>query len=419
MRSAAPSAATATTPPGAAATPAARPWRRRRPSRRARRSRSSPPSRTATRSTAAPWSANTPPTARRPCASTAASSPWTPPQNWTGYDYLKADVYTDAKGPLELYVEVRDRQTRDYWTRVNYTTVVPPGASTLIIPTALYVGEKSRPGPAAAAGRRHPARLLRRRQAAGAAVHRQPPPGARHGDGEGAVRRPVGLRRRPGGQPGHGGLHAARPRQDLHQGPRLRLEGRPLLAGLRRPAARPALPDFICVEQGGLAIDVPNGKYHVFVNMDSPSGFWGEFQRYRKRALILEGERHEDTMDLESFKKRYFRHWDTDDLPADNTFDKYQVPYFQREAARGRGPRRPAEHRLRGRELGLLRLGDRGLSRREGGRGQALPRLRQGAPALPLRQRLQARAAAADRRGAAADRRPSRSAASSPSTATG
>jgi hypothetical protein len=67
-------------------------------------------------------------------------------QNWLGYDYLKADVYTDAKAPLELTVEVRDRQTNDYWTRVNYTTVVPPGPSTLIIPTALYVGEKSRPG---------------------------------------------------------------------------------------------------------------------------------------------------------------------------------------------------------------------------------------------------------------------------------
>ena len=48
-------------------------------------------------------------------------------QNWTGYDYVKADVYTDAKKPLELYFKVRDAATRDYWTRVNYTTVVPPG----------------------------------------------------------------------------------------------------------------------------------------------------------------------------------------------------------------------------------------------------------------------------------------------------
>ena len=32
---------------------------------------------------------------------------------------------------------------------------------------------------------------------------------------------------------------------------------------------------------------------------------------------------------MASFKKRYFRNWDNEDLPTDNTFDKYQVPYFQ------------------------------------------------------------------------------------------
>ncbi len=103
-------------------------------------------------------------------------------QNWTGYDYIKADVYTDAKRPLELYVEIRDRQTQDYWTRVNYTTVVPPGKSTLIIPTALYVGEKARPGRALLAERHHPAGLLHRREAGGAVIHRQYPPGARQRD---------------------------------------------------------------------------------------------------------------------------------------------------------------------------------------------------------------------------------------------
>src|SRR6202035_1897747 len=66
-------------------------------------------------------------------------------QSWVGYDYLKADVYTAARVPLHLDVEVRDRQTKDYWTRVNYTTVIPPGASTLVIPTALYGAWKARP----------------------------------------------------------------------------------------------------------------------------------------------------------------------------------------------------------------------------------------------------------------------------------
>ena len=28
------------------------------------------------------------------------------------------------------------------------------------------------------------------------------------------------------------------------------------------------------------------------------------------------------------FKQRYYRFWDSEDLPTENTFDKYQVPYF-------------------------------------------------------------------------------------------
>jgi hypothetical protein len=68
-------------------------------------------------------------------------------QDWTGYDYLKADLYTDAKDPMNMTIEVRDAGTVDYYTRVNYTTIAPPGASTLIVPIKqLYVGEKSRPG---------------------------------------------------------------------------------------------------------------------------------------------------------------------------------------------------------------------------------------------------------------------------------
>ena len=30
------------------------------------------------------------------------------PQDWLGYDFLKADLYTEARKPLDLYVEIRD-----------------------------------------------------------------------------------------------------------------------------------------------------------------------------------------------------------------------------------------------------------------------------------------------------------------------
>src|SRR5215469_3855446 len=69
------------------------------------------------------------------------------PQNWDGYDWLKADTFLEGTEPLALTVEIHDTATDGYWTRVNYNTVVPPGAGTLILPLhQLYVGEKSRPG---------------------------------------------------------------------------------------------------------------------------------------------------------------------------------------------------------------------------------------------------------------------------------
>lgn len=251
------------------------------------------------------------------------------PLDWTGYDYVKADVFTAAKAPLELYVEVRDRATRDYWTRVNYTTVVPPGASTLIIPTALYVGEKSRPGrPLALDGITRLVfsigdqpeaalfidnlRLERETQAAGVQF-----------DGLWAF--DVG----PAGSPVMEGFTALDAGKQYTRGRGYGWKDVRIWRAFDALQPDPLYRDFICIEQGGLAIDVPNGKYHVWVNMDSPSAYWGEYQAYRRRALILEGVVHEDVMDLSSFRTRYYRFWDRDDLPGENAFDKYQVPYFQ------------------------------------------------------------------------------------------
>jgi len=92
----------------------------------------------------------------------------------------------------------------------------------------------------------------------------------------------------------------------------------------------PLYQDYICIESGGLAVDVPNGKYRVLVNIDNPSGFWGEYQVYRKRSILAQGKPVvTETMDFDAFKKKYFRFWNVESLPGDNTFDKYQKAYFQ------------------------------------------------------------------------------------------
>ncbi len=250
------------------------------------------------------------------------------PQDWTGYDWIKADVHTSATRPLQLYFEVRDTETRDYWTRVNYTTVVPPGTSTLTIPTALYVGEKSRPG-----------RPLNRRGITRVVFSIGDAPPAplfidhlrleRDTQAERVLfdalwAFDLGTRTSPVME-GFTPLDVSR---TYTPGRGYGWKDARFWRAFDALQPEPLYQDFICVEEGGLAIDVPNGRYHVVVNMDSPSGFWGEVQRYRRRALIVEGTEYADTMDLASFRKRYYRSWGRDDLPAENTFDTYQVPYF-------------------------------------------------------------------------------------------
>jgi len=250
------------------------------------------------------------------------------PQDWTGYDYVKADVHTDAKNPLELYFEVRDTATQDYWTRVNYTTIVPPGSSTLIIPTALYVGEKSRPGrPLILNGITRMVFSISDQPEAplfidNVRLERDTETAKMLFDGLWAF--DLGL----GSSPVMEGFTPLDVSKTYTPGRGYGWKDARFWRTFDALQPDPLYQDFICVEAGGLALDVPNGSYHVFVNLDSPSGFWGEYQVYRQRAVILEGKEHRDTMDLESFKQRYYRFWDVEDLPTDNTFDKYQEPYF-------------------------------------------------------------------------------------------
>jgi hypothetical protein len=253
------------------------------------------------------------------------------PQSWLGYDFLKADLFTDARKPLNLYVEIRDTETRDYWTRVNYSTVVPPGKSTLIIPLKqLYVGEKSRPG-----------RMLNLRGITRLVFSIDDKPAAPLFLDNLRLERDVAAARLS-----FRGLHAfdfgtaTSPLMDgftpitpatLYSRDRgYGLKDARIWRAFDALQPEPLYQDFICVEAGGLAVDLPNGKYRVFVNIDSPSGFWGEYQTFRERTILAEGlPVVRETMGFEAFRDKYFRFWNVEDLPTDVTFDKYQKAYFR------------------------------------------------------------------------------------------
>ena len=108
-------------------------------------------------------------------------------------------------------------------------------------------------------------------------------------------------------------------------------------------------------------------------------------------------------MDFEAFRKNYFRFWDREDLPSDNTFDKYQKAYFAEKRFAVEVTDGQLNLEFQGESFACSRLGRRDLPCGEGGPGRDIPRLRGGQEVVPLRQRLQTRAPDADRRPASAD----------------
>jgi len=250
-------------------------------------------------------------------------------QDWAGYDFLEADVYSGADAPVEFTIEVRDAETKGYWTRVNYVTVAPPGQSTIIMPTAIYVGEKSRPG--RPLDKAHVTRLV-----FGIPEDSKFPI---YIDNVRLVRDTAAEEAAFGGlyaydfgtdtSPVMEGYTRVSPATVYSKGRGFGLKDAKVWRAFDVLQPDPLYEDFICIESGGFAVDVPNGKYHVFVNIDNPSGYWGDYQRYRDRRIVAEGvEVVKDTMDFEAFKAKYYRHWNVEDSPADNTFDKYQAPYY-------------------------------------------------------------------------------------------
>ena len=250
--------------------------------------------------------------------------------DWTGFDYLEADIYNESTKPADLYIEIRDDKTTGYWTRVNYNTIVPPGQSTVVMPTNIYVGEKSRPG------RRLDKAAVTRLvfsipEGAAAPVYIDNvrlvcDDSARRVRFDGLYAFDFGTEASPLME----GFTKFTPATVYSTGRGYGLEDAQIWKAYDALQPEPLYQDFLCILSGGVAIDLPDGNYHVFLNIDSPSGFWGEYQVYRERTVRAEGRVVvQDTMDFASFNQKYYRFWDTEDLPSDDTFEKYQEPYFQ------------------------------------------------------------------------------------------
>ena len=251
--------------------------------------------------------------------------------DWSGYDTLLIDVFVEDELPVDIFIEIWDKETKDYWTRVNYWTAVSPGENTVRIPlNQLFVGEKSRPG------RNLILNSIKRLLLGVKGSH----PTAVFIDNV-RLEKDIETRKHlfdglfafdfgEKNSPLMPGFRRVTPEADYNAANGYGFKEAKIWRAFNVLQPDPLYQDFICVESGGFAVDLPNGAYHVWVNWDNPSGYWGEVQRYRSRRLFAEGTPIiADAMDFETFKEKYFKYWNIEDGPEIDTFDKYQAAYYR------------------------------------------------------------------------------------------
>ena len=251
-------------------------------------------------------------------------------EDWQEYDFLLADVYLEGDNPMDVEITIFDIESDNYWTRVNYPAVLVSGKNTLKMPLSIAVGEKSRPG-----------RPLRKD-----AITRVGFTFSSNGNKDSFV------------YLDHLRVEQDAPDQTWFDGLKAFSFGNPrlsLMGGFTRVTSDseysteqgygwkdarlsypldPFQPDIlyrstINISSGDFILDLPNGKYRVFMNIDAPNGFWGEIPIYRNRKVFANGkEVVNDNLDKKTALEKFFRYVESEDLYEENVFDKYVTSHY-------------------------------------------------------------------------------------------
>ncbi len=258
------------------------------------------------------------------------------PGDWSGSDWLDIEVENPGPRPVEGLVEIRDAQSTNYWSRVNWYTHFLPGAQRLRIPVQVFVGEKS----VIKQRRRLDLKAITRlfvsvkgaEQVRIGAVRLSSDPPFTH-DFPQLIKLDAGTDTSPV-MVGFSALTADlgyRPERGYGFDPKTRI-----LRSEDRRHPDNLLRDWVSIASGGLRFDLPDGEYGVWLMLEDP-GYWEYVQNYDRRAILAEGrEVHADGMTGETLLARVFAHQSVEDLPGDDIWQRYIPTRF-----------RPIEFRVR------------------------------------------------------------------------
>lgn len=252
-------------------------------------------------------------------------------QDWENYDFLVADIFLEGNQNGDLYIEVRDVQTKDYWTRVNKNILLVPGKNRLMFPTNQIVGEKSRPGRALM--RDEITRLVFGLKK-GATVYMDNLHLIKDATETGVFKELYAFDFGTKTSPLLKGMTQATKKSLYNNEKGYGFLNAKIWNCYKVDVLQPdtVYRDFVNPESGDFVIDLPNGSYEVFINIDCSGGFWGEVPIYKTRKLMLEGDVvYHEKMTKEKALEKNFHFAYLDDTLTDNTFDKYTKHIFNEQ----------------------------------------------------------------------------------------
>ena len=245
------------------------------------------------------------------------------PSDWSGYDWLEVALDNPGAEPVDGYIEIRDKHSRGYWSRVNWYTHFLPGEQLVRIPLQVFVGEKSVIKQRRRLDTRAITRLFINVLHGGAAAVKSV---------QLSVEAPLAhdfpklIKLDPGSDTSplfHGFtplISGRNYRPELGFGI---AEGTRITRSNDRRHPDNLLRDWIGFRDGGLDIDLPDGRYGVWMMLEDP-GYWEYMQNYDERRVLAEGQVvHAETMDAEGLFARLFAHQDVEDLPGDDIWQRY------------------------------------------------------------------------------------------------
>ena len=257
------------------------------------------------------------------------------PADWSHWSYLEIEVYNPSCQPVSFVVEIRDTATVDYWSRVNWYSVVPPGRANFTMPIVTDVGEKSQIGTRRKLDLTAVTRLALSNYAVDGTnltlswVRLLPETGWTNGFDK-LLRVDMQPRTAPVFTSFSGFYPDTRYVDRRGYG---FADDAVLASNYDREHPDDLWGDWISLTAGSIAFDLPPGDYGVWFVMED-AGYWEYFQNWEWRTVNVTGghRRVAQTTTLAQWWDEYYLHQHDEDLPGESSWERYIRPRYADKA---------------------------------------------------------------------------------------